>query len=114
MGMENMGGAMNDMVAATIANDTVVGITCEEVLHRLATHDLMDEIKVSNKYLDYAAIAKKAEKNEMSATFYEMAYEEFTHAKVQEKILLEHGYSITENASMALHDLKERLKTFRG
>lgn len=103
----------DSMVAAEIS-PVSKGMGKKDILDRVAGHDLMDEVKVANKYLDYAH-AVKDECPETARLFAQMAYEEYTHAHVQRDILLKNGYKMTDDGEDQLHDLKKRLEaTFRG
>lgn len=107
-------GSVKPMIAAELNPHVEGDLDCKAILARIAYHDMMDEIMVSNKYIDYAVALEKEGKSEMANIFAEMAYEEFTHAHIQKDMLLKHGYSMTEEGEEAYHDLKERFKhTFR-
>lgn len=103
-----------DMVAMELVGVASEGLTKQDILRRLAEHDLMDEMLVSDKYLDYALAFDKEGCKELCHKFCEMAKEEFSHAHIQRDILLEAGYSLTEAGEEKFCDLKERFKhTFR-
>lgn len=85
-------------------------LTPQDILDRLATHDMMDEIEVSNKYLDYAEALNDAGKNELAMQVYEMAYEEFTHARFQKHILAEMDRDVPDELMLHYHRLKDRFR----
>lgn len=98
----------DSMVAAEISPVSKM-MGKKDILDRIANHDLMDEIKVGNKYLDYVH-AMRDECPETAHKLYEMAYEEYTHARVLRDILLESGYKMTDDGEEELHDFKKRLE----
>lgn len=107
-------GCVEPMVAAELSPHSDSDLDCKTIMARIAYHDMMDEIMVSNKYIDYACALEKEGKIEMANVFAEMAYEEFTHAHIQKDMLMKHGYSLTEEGEEAYHNLKERFEhTFR-
>lgn len=82
--------------------------TFSEILEHLANHDMIDELQVCNKYLNYAECLYARGKYDLSEKFVEMAYEEYTHAKFQEKVLLENGYSLDDHGTALFHETKMR------
>lgn len=102
--------AERDMRAMERNSNAAPGMTKEDILCRLADHDLMDEMLVAEKYLDYASALEANGCPELAETFIQMAHEEFTHAHVQRDILLKHGYSLTEAGEEKFKDLKERFR----
>lgn len=86
-------------------------LSVNDVLHRVASHDFMDEIEVSNKYLDYAVALDDAGRDCIAKKFAEMAYEEYTHAHVQRDILFEQGCQIPSETTVAFEQLKHRIHT---
>lgn len=97
-------------VYAKAKADCYSDMTCEMVLQCLYGHDFEDEMRTSNKYLDYAVALSKEGKDCMAKKVYEMAYEEWTHAKFQKHLLLDEGYDLTDDQLMEYDRLKDRVK----
>lgn len=84
-----------------------------EILQHFAQHDLMDELLICNKYLDYYN-AVKAVCGHSAWVCRSMAKDEWTHAKAQRDCLLKNGYSMTEEGEAKYHETKKRIEeTFR-
>lgn len=96
----------DEMVGATKGSHRTV----DEIMSNLANHDMMDELHICNKYLDYSECFYNRGEEEICKIFVEMAWEEYTHAKYQKELLLGHGYSLDENSSNMFHETKERFK----
>lgn len=114
MGNEHYGTMdMDHMKHNAYASGDVRGATmsCEEIMNKLFTHDLMDEIEVGNKYLDYAVALDNEGKECMAKKFAEMGYEEYTHAHVQRDMLVDHGFSLSTEQATAFEQLKHRIHT---
>lgn len=94
---------MGDVKGATMTPD--------EVMQKLLTHDMQDEIDVANKYLDYAVVFDNQGKSCIAKRLAEMGYEEYTHAHVQREILVEHGYMPSQETAVAFEQLKNRIYT---
>lgn len=86
-------------------------LTCEDIMKRVFGHDMMDEIEVANKYLDYAVTIDNEGKDCIAKKFAEMGYEEYTHAHVQRDILVDEGYMLPKDVAMAFDQLKHRVHT---
>lgn len=83
----------------------------EEVMKHVFGHDMMDEIEISNKYLDYAMVLDNEGKSCIAKKFAEMGYEEYTHAYVQRDILIGQGHVLPQEVAMAFEQLKHRIHT---
>lgn len=96
------------------AEGTMLGdmndLDLDTVLDYFADHDLMDEIEVSNKYLDYACALMEDNQEELASQVSEMAYEEYTHARFQKHVLKEHGIAVDPEVLGAYSELKKRLE----
>lgn len=91
--------------------------------HEMSVHDIketfkkdfIDEVNDSNTYLDMAKAAEGESSNEhFIKGLYEMAKDEYTHAKFIHEMLVDWGCEIPENELMKWHMLKERVdRVFR-
>lgn len=71
--------------------------------------DFCDEVEDSNKYCDMAHAAEMEGHEELARGLYEMAHDEYTHAKFIHDNLVDWGYEFSEKESMKWHELKERV-----
>lgn len=71
--------------------------------------DFPDEIHDSNKYLNMAIAAESEDKNTLAKGLYEVAYDEYTHAKFIHDNLVDWGCEISEKETMKWHELEERI-----
>lgn len=84
--------------------------TYDQILMELANHDMMDELEICNKYLDYTECLHANGHEELCGKFAEMAYEEYTHAKFQRMVLLDSGYSLNDESEMMFRETKKRME----
>lgn len=91
-----------------IKNKTYHEITMSDIKETFS-EDFCDEIEDSNRYCDMADAAKDEGHEELAKGLYEMAYDEYTHAKFIYDHLIDWGCKIPENESMKWHELKERI-----
>lgn len=85
-------------------------LNLDVILDCFAGHDMLDEIDVSQKYIDYSCALKRDDQMELAELVAEMAYEEFTHARFQKEVLMDHGVPIDPEVLGAYEELKERLE----
>lgn len=95
--------------------DGAVPMSGEEVMQHVFTHDMCDEIHIANKYLDYAIALDNEGRECVAKKFAEMGYEEYTHAYVMRDMLIERGFTLSQETAMTFDQLKHRIHTlFRG
>lgn len=95
----------------TAADTRVEGLTCKKIIEAFVGHDFNDEMRVSNKYLDYAVALENEGKDCLARKVYEMAYEEYTHARFQMETIIDQGYAISDEDRVMYDNLKHRIKT---
>lgn len=95
----------------TTADRNVESLCPQKVYEAMLGHDFNDEMRVSNKYLDYAVVMEKDGNECIARRIYEMAYEEYTHARFQMELLIDEGYSISDEDRAMYNNLKHRIKT---
>lgn len=71
--------------------------------------DFCDEIRDANKYCDMAHTAEMEGHEYLARGLYEMAHDEYTHAKFIHNMLIDWGYEIPEKEMMKWHELQERI-----
>lgn len=71
--------------------------------------DFPDEIHDSNKYCDMAMAAEMTGHNELARGLYEIAHDEYTHAKFIHDHLIDWGCEIPEKEMVEWNELKERI-----
>lgn len=71
--------------------------------------DFIDEVHDSNKYCDMAMAAEMAGHENLARGLYEMAHDEYTHAKFIHDNLVDWGCEISEKEMTEWHELKERI-----
>ena len=71
--------------------------------------DFMDEVHDSNKYLKMAHTAEVMGHEELAEGLYEMAHDEYTHAKFIHLNLVDWGCDIPEKEMMKWHELEEHI-----
>lgn len=71
--------------------------------------DFCDEIHDANKYCDMAHTAEMSGHEYLAKGLYEMAHDEYTHAKFIHNMLIDWGYEIPEKEMMKWHELQERI-----
>lgn len=72
-------------------------------------HEFPDEMKGCNEYCDLARQAEKAGDRQLAYGLYEMAKDEYTHAKFIHDHLIEWGCEIPEAEMTKFHQTKERI-----
>lgn len=103
---------MTQSYSTANGNTTMVEtLDCQKIMERFRTHDLKDEMEVSNKYLDYAIVLDKEGKDCIARKVYEMAYEEYTHARFQMELLIDEGCMVCDETRVMYEQLKHRIKT---
>lgn len=95
----------------TVPDTNVEELNCKKIMERFVGHDFNDEMRVSNKYLDYAVALEKEGKDCLARRVYEMGYEEYTHARFQMETLIDEGYAISDEDRVMYENLKHRIKT---
>lgn len=110
-GAEGVAGKMGDSWGDPGPKMENPNMNFEEVLKRMDSHDLKDEMEVSNKYLDYAVTAEHCGKDCIARRIYEMAYEEYTHARFQMELLIDCGWTIDDECRVMYEKLEHRLHT---
>ena len=84
----------------------------EESLERVKSYfskELPDEIDGCCKYLDLAKVVDNAGNAEVARGLYEMARDEYTHAKFIHDHLIDWGCDIPQEEAMKYHQMKERI-----
>lgn len=72
--------------------------------------DFTDEILDASTYCRMAKVAEEAGDETLARGLYEMAYDEYTHAKFIHDNLVDWGCEISENDMIRWHEVKERLE----
>lgn len=103
---------MNQSVSMGVKtrNTPETTMTPQDILDRFVGHDLLDEIEVSNRYLDYAEALYDDGKKDLAMDVFEMAYEEFTHARFQKYCLENMDRDIPDDLMLHYHKLKDRFR----
>lgn len=84
-------------------------MTMGEVADKLAD-DFEDEIGDSRKYLCMAKVAEKSGNGSDSHYLYEMAKDEYTHARFIRDFMEEHDIEIPEDQDSRYHKLEEEIE----
>lgn len=71
--------------------------------------DFPGEMMDSNTYCDMAMAAEEAGQTYLAKGLYEMAHDEYTHAKFIHDNLVDWGIEIPEAEAAKWHELKERI-----
>lgn len=107
---------------ALVANqETPKEVMTEEhhkTAHEMTVHDIKesfkedfpDEVHDASTYCDMAQAAEMAGHEELARGLYEMAHDEYTHAKFIHDYLIDWGCEISEKEMMHWHELKERME----
>lgn len=72
--------------------------------------DFPDEVHDSNRYCDMAMAAEMMGHETLAKGLYEMAHDEYTHAKFIHDNLIDWGCEIPEKQTMEWHELQERIR----
>lgn len=104
-------GSAGSMVSAVISERVSMGK--KDVLQHFAQHDMMDELMICGKYLDYYNAAKD-ECRETAHVCKEMAADEWSHARAQRDLMMKNGYTMTDEGMAKFEEIKHRIEeTFR-
>ena len=108
---------MNPNVNSTMESSMIhtdsehTAMTYKDILHKFKTHDCDDEMRVSNKYLDYAVALEREGEDCLARRVFEMAYEEYTHAKFQLMVLDDGGCMVSDELRCMFSNLEQRIET---
>ena len=107
----NMNPTMESPMSHADSEHVQMTWTCKDILHKFQTHDCDDEMRVSNKYLDYAVVLEREGKDCLARRVFEMAYEEYTHAKFQLMVLDDAGCTVSDELRCMFSNLEQRIET---
>lgn len=80
-----------------------------ECIKSYFSKELPDEINGCCEYLDLAKKAEETGHTDLAHGLYEMARDEYTHAKFIHDHLIDWGCEIPQNEMMKYHSMKERI-----